>query len=151
MNFPNTYIKTPSKYGFFILIVMALLASCRHQGSQQASIIASQSSDAMFSFLSEHDLPPLTAGDFVTAQRIVKNETGGQIKNLMHWGATEDLVSFGYFHSIWFCKETKTTRFTETFPDLVRFMKDEGVNIPDYLEKRFFQLQTIVFGKIEQS
>lgn len=66
--------------------------------------------------------------------KIYLNETGGNAKYLVAWNEGEQFASLGIGHFIWFPANTQH-RFTETFPDLIEFLKAKGVTIPAWLNE----------------
>ncbi|MFH1691682.1 MAG: hypothetical protein ABIC68_03810 [Candidatus Omnitrophota bacterium] len=64
--------------------------------------------------------------------KIFENECGGQTKNLIHWNEGEDFLSLGIGHFIWYAKGHKGP-FDESFPKLLVFMREEGVELPAWL------------------
>jgi len=63
-------------------------------------------------------------------QKIWHNESGGTIKGLTHWNEGEEFPSLGIGHFIWYPKGFQG-RWTETFPEFIRFAKSRGVqNVP---------------------
>lgn len=67
------------------------------------------------------------------AQRIWKNECGGSVDGLTHWGERENFPSLGIGHFIWY-PAGKKDRFKETFPDLLTFLQKEGIVLPAWLK-----------------
>ena len=63
-------------------------------------------------------------------QKIWHNESGGTVKGLTHWNEGEEFPSLGIGHFIWYPKGFQG-RWTETFPEFIRFAKSRGVqNVP---------------------
>jgi hypothetical protein len=67
------------------------------------------------------------------AEKVWKNECGGTVEGLTHWGKGENFPSLGIAHFIWYVKGQEE-RFEETFPQLVEFLRREGVVLPPWLE-----------------
>jgi hypothetical protein len=65
--------------------------------------------------------------------KIWKNECGGTLEGLTHWGKNENFPSLGIGHFIWYVSG-KRDRFVEGFPPLLAFLKSEKVNIPAWLQ-----------------
>ncbi|WP_373017012.1 hypothetical protein [Thiomicrorhabdus sp.] len=64
----------------------------------------------------------LKAEDYAwIGERIYQNECAGLPKYLTHWGKGEEFPSMGIGHFIWF-PENVNPPFTETFPQMVRFV-----------------------------
>ena len=70
----------------------------------------------------------------VIGDRIWKNECAGKIKGLTHWNKGEDFGSFGIGHFIWY-PENLRGPFEESFPDLLLFLEEKGVELPAWLKK----------------
>lgn len=66
------------------------------------------------------------------AERIWYNECGGELINLTAWNEGENFASLGIGHFIWYSPD-KQERFQETFPDLIAFLKEEGIVLPAWL------------------
>lgn len=76
-------------------------------------------------------IPPEVA--HTIAEKIWHNECKRTIEGLTHWNKGENFASLGIGHFIWYpvgCSE----KFEETFPQLLCFLKKEGVTIPGWLE-----------------
>ena len=78
--------------------------------------------------------PPMTRDAQLQSigQKIYQNETGGKIENLIFWSPNEGFPSLGVGHFIWFPAHSKQG-FTESFPDMVRYLKTNGAAVPDWL------------------
>lgn len=68
----------------------------------------------------------------IIGDRIYKNECGGKNLELTHWKEKENFASLGTCHFIWYHKEKKEG-FEETFPALLLFLRNQGVNIYPWL------------------
>jgi hypothetical protein len=64
--------------------------------------------------------------------KIWKNECGGTLEGLTHWGKNENFPSLGIGHFIWY-PAAKRDRFTEGFPPLLAFLKSQNVTVPAWL------------------
>lgn len=60
------------------------------------------------------------------------NECGKSVTKLTFWNPHEPFPSFGIGHFIWFPKDYDGP-FTQTFPDLIAFLKHKKVTLPDWL------------------
>ncbi|SCA62859.1 hypothetical protein SCG7109_AE_00220 [Chlamydiales bacterium SCGC AG-110-M15] len=67
------------------------------------------------------------------AEKIWKNECGGSVDGLTSWNVGEEFASLGIGHFIWYPK-TKDKKYKETFPDLLLYLKENGVALPRWLE-----------------
>lgn len=68
------------------------------------------------------------------AEKIWKNECGGTIKGLTWWNKDENFGSFGIGHFIWY-PEGEEEKFKETFPELMKFLTQQGVLLPVWLKE----------------
>ena len=67
-------------------------------------------------------------------EKIWKNECGGTLEGLTHWGKNENFPSLGIGHFIWY-PAGKRDRFEEGFPPLLNFLKNQKILIPTWLQK----------------
>lgn len=71
------------------------------------------------------------------ADQIFENEASGDPEQLFFWSTKEDFPSLGIGHFIWFPKSANgaKSRFGgDSFPDLVRFLQQNGVALPQVLK-----------------
>jgi len=66
------------------------------------------------------------------AEQICYNECRGRIDRLVHWHEREPFPSLGIGHFIWY-PEGVTSRYSETFPELLAFFDEQGADIPQWL------------------
>ena len=66
--------------------------------------------------------------------RVWQNECGGTINGLVSWNEGEEFASLGIGHFIWYPAK-KTGPYSETFPELIVFLKQKGVEIPRWIEE----------------
>lgn len=92
-------------------------------------------------------LPLLAATSIVTAQeikltdanalkigqRIWQNECAGTVSGLTTWNQGEEFPSLGIAHFIWYPTGQRGP-FAESFPGLVKFLKANGVEVPDWAQ-----------------
>jgi hypothetical protein len=62
-------------------------------------------------------------------RKIWQNESAGKISGLTHWNDGEEFPSLGIGHFIWY-PEGFNGRWTETFPEFVRFASARGKRLP---------------------
>ncbi len=62
------------------------------------------------------------------------NECSSRPEKLISWREDEDFPSLGIGHFIWYPAEKKGP-FSESFPGLLLFLKENGIKIPDEFEK----------------
>ena len=65
-------------------------------------------------------------------RKVWENESGGSVGGLVSWNSGEAFPSLGIGHFIWYPKANRGP-FEESFPELVLFYKQRGVDIPDWL------------------
>lgn len=68
-------------------------------------------------------------------KRIYQNETGGTAEHLIAWNQGEAFASLGIGHFIWFPADLESP-FTETFPSLLAYFKQQGVVMPEWLQQQ---------------
>ncbi len=66
------------------------------------------------------------------AERIWRNESGRSVQKLVWWNEGESFMSLGIGHFLWFPKGC-TAPFTQTFPDMLTFMQQNGQQLPAWL------------------
>ena len=67
-------------------------------------------------------------------EKIWHNEGAKQVEKLTWWNGGENFASLGIGHFIWYPKGVKKI-FSESFPDLIRFIESQGVPLPALLRK----------------
>ena len=63
---------------------------------------------------------------------IWQNECNGSVSGLTSWNTGEDFASLGIGHFIWY-PTGKTGPFEESFPPLVKWFRQSGIAVPDWL------------------
>ena len=66
------------------------------------------------------------------ANKVWKNETGGDLNYLIFWSANEPFLSLGLAHFLWYGKENKN-RYQEMFPSLVEYFSRHNIRLPAWL------------------
>lgn len=88
-----------------------------------------------FAFTKPRDIQ-LTAEESECLQRLIYlNECSGKPENLISWRDDEAFPSLGIGHFIWY-PVNGDAPFRESFPDLLLFLQQNGVEIPAWIEKR---------------
>lgn len=64
--------------------------------------------------------------------RVWQNEAGGNSRGLTHWNVGEGFASLGIGHFIWYPAEQRGP-FEESFPRLLAYMEERGVDVPVWL------------------
>lgn len=86
--------------------------------------------------------PQVPGGDiselYGIGNKIFKNETGGRIDQLTHWNLREDFASMGIGHFTWYPANRKQ-RYGNTFPGLLDYLKQNGVQLPQWVQKARFE------------
>ena len=70
--------------------------------------------------------------------KIFRNETGGRIDQLTHWNLREDFASMGIGHFTWY-PANRNQRFGNTFPGLLDYLVQNGVQLPQWVQVARFQ------------
>lgn len=63
-----------------------------------------------------------------------KNECGGTVEGLTSWNKGENFASLGIGHFIWY-PEGNSGPFEESFPRLVAYIRSQGAQIPEWLNR----------------
>ncbi len=66
--------------------------------------------------------------------QIFNNEGGGNVNNLAHWNDGEDFASMGIGHFTWYPAGRRQS-FGNTFPGLLDYMAQNGVQLPGWLQQ----------------
>jgi hypothetical protein len=66
-------------------------------------------------------------------QKIWLNETGGKSEHLIAWNEGETFASLGIGHFIWYPPDQEGP-FQESFPDLLKFLHDQKIGLPGWLD-----------------
>ena len=66
------------------------------------------------------------------AGKVWRNESGGDLDNILWWNRGEDFASLGIGHFIWYPPGVDGP-FQESFPRLLAFLSSRGVPMPDWL------------------
>ncbi|MCY4356638.1 MAG: hypothetical protein OXD01_03855 [Gammaproteobacteria bacterium] len=81
------------------------------------------------------ELPSLSKRHYQwLGERVFANECNQQLECLVHWNDGENFPSLGIGHFIWYA-EGQSERFEETFPQLLAFLQQRGIELPTWLEK----------------
>jgi len=72
----------------------------------------------------------------IIGQRIWMNEGSAKIENLTVWNKGEQFASMGIGHFIWYPPGVEEP-YTETFPELIVFLQQQGVETPLWLQTTF--------------
>ncbi len=103
------------------LIIVFVLAACgdrRPPDSRPDAAIDESGTDGRLS------LPVLDDADYAwIAERIFRNETGGDPAKLVHWNEGEDFPSLGIGHFIWFPAGVDAP-FDESFPAMTAWVRE---------------------------
>lgn len=102
--------------------------------AQNASHYASQNVGRPGNYAS-NGMPDLSPVELrVIGDQIFKNEGGGDVDKLVHWNEGEDFASMGIGHFTWY-PAGRSGRFGSTFPELLSYMRERGVQIPAWLPR----------------
>lgn len=109
-----------------------LQASVAGQNSRQA-----QPASVTDRHIDDYYRQPIRLSDQQAARigRLIwQNESGGKYEGLTAWNEGEDFASLGIGHFIWY-PTGETGPFVETFPELLRFIRQQGVKLPGFLAR----------------
>ncbi|MFM2320590.1 MAG: hypothetical protein RLZZ215_3211 [Pseudomonadota bacterium] len=70
--------------------------------------------------------------------QIFNNEGGGNLNHLVHWNDGEDFASMGIGHFTWYPAGRRQS-FGNTFPGLLDYMAQNGVQLPGWLQQARYQ------------
>ncbi len=80
-------------------------------------------------------LPRLSSSELrLIGDKIFSNEAGGSKDKLVHWNDNENFASMGIGHWTWY-PQGRGTRFGNTFPKLLSFLEQNGVNLPYWVRE----------------
>lgn len=120
----------PYLYLFFVVFIFLSTGCKSHQNPYENSSgrvsSVSESSKSSEVIYSEEFLNPFS-------QLVYKNECASDPRKLTHWNKGEDFPSLGLGHFIWLREGDKKERFVQSFPALVQYMVDKGVDVPLWL------------------
>lgn len=68
----------------------------------------------------------------IIGKKIWQNECGGTVDGLTSWNSGENFPSLGIGHFIWYPQGSQGP-FDESFPKLIVFMRQKGLNVPQWL------------------
>ncbi|WGZ95283.1 MAG: hypothetical protein QJT81_04670 [Candidatus Thiothrix putei] len=89
--------------------------------------------------VSESGMPRLSSNELLLiADRIFKNESGGDPDKLVHWNDGENFASMGLGHFTWY-PAGRAARFGNTFPDLLGHLQSNGVQLPVWVQQARYQ------------
>lgn len=84
-------------------------------------------------------IPRLSQAELnLIAYKIFQNEGGGNYNNLVHWNDREDFASLGIGHFTWY-PPGRPARFGNTFPELLDYLRNNGVQLPPTLQQARYQ------------
>jgi hypothetical protein len=112
-----------------LLRVIALIG-CAAQ--PQAAFAQDPGVEASRTMSTRFEIPPDLAAK--VGRRIWLNESGGDEQAIIVWNTGEDFLSLGIGHFIWF-PAGRSSRFEESFPLMLEFLRTKGVRLPAWLDK----------------
>lgn len=84
------------------------------------------------------NMPQLSQNELnLIAEKIFRNEGGGDYNNLVHWNEGEDFASMGVGHFTWY-PVGRSARFGNTFPELLSYLQANGVQLPPTLQQAHY-------------
>lgn len=85
--------------------------------------------------VSNNQMPRLSKAELrAIGDQIFNNEGGGNLNNLVHWNDGEDFASMGIGHFTWYPAGRRQS-FGNTFPGLLDYMAQNGVQLPGWLQQ----------------
>ncbi len=69
--------------------------------------------------------------------KVFKNECAGKNECLLEWNEGEGFLSLGIGHFIWY-PQGVTEPFEESFPVLIKYLKEKGIKLPAWLDQEPF-------------
>ncbi|NMT64590.1 hypothetical protein [Marinobacter orientalis] len=99
------------------LVLLFLLSGCRQTGD--ASALSIKLAPAELTWIGE---------------QVFRNECAGRALCLVHWNKGEAFPSLGIGHFIWYPAGVDG-QFVESFPELIRFMREQSVPLPGWLNE----------------
>ncbi|HPY39165.1 MAG TPA: hypothetical protein PLM98_01500 [Thiolinea sp.] len=82
-----------------------------------------------------NQMPRLSRAELrAIGDQIFNNEGGGNLNNLVHWNDGEDFASMGIGHFTWYPAGRRQS-FGNTFPGLLDYMAQNGVQLPGWLQQ----------------
>lgn len=66
--------------------------------------------------------------------QIFANESGSDVRKLVHWNVGENFASMGIGHFTWY-PEGRRARFGNTFPGMLTYLESRGVKLPLWLQQ----------------
>src|SRR3990167_8705520 len=89
----------------------------------------------LFLFLFISITKPLTSEEIhKIGMQIWQNEASGRKDLLVFWNKHEPFPSLGIGHCIWY-PENYTGPYTQTFPDLCKYLQQYGITLPTWLDR----------------
>jgi hypothetical protein len=80
-------------------------------------------------------LPHLSSNELrMIGDKIFNNESGANKDKLVHWNDNENFASMGIGHWTWY-PAGRNARFGNTFPELLSYLEQNGVNLPYWLQE----------------
>lgn len=120
---PHTQSVTPSQHSY----------GMPNPAAQNTSHYASQNINRPGQYAG--GMPELSPVELqVIGDQIFKNEGGGNVSNLVHWNGGENFASMGIGHFTWY-PAGRSARFGNTFPELLTYMQERGVQVPAWLPR----------------
>lgn len=119
------------KLNRLIAIIAIMTATAPALGNESPPVLIAEPQR-----VSAHERPIEISSEIAAkvGRQVWLNESGGDREGVTAWNATEDFPSLGIGHFIWFPKGLDT-RFKESFPAMLEFMRSKGAKPPAWLDK----------------
>ncbi|MCH9809162.1 MAG: hypothetical protein K0U74_15665 [Alphaproteobacteria bacterium] len=121
----------PKPFATLLLIGIAAMASAPSHANEPLPQLIGKPRPATAPHRPIEISPQLAAR---VGHQVWLNETGGNHDAITAWNASEDFASLGIGHFIWFSEGLKS-RFQESFPQMLSFLRARGAKPPAWLDK----------------
>lgn len=115
----------------FLATIFVVAATAPALGSENRPVLIAPPQQATAPIRQIEISPELAAK---VGRQVWLNETGGKHDAITAWNASEDFPSLGIGHFIWF-PQGLDTRFKESFPAVLEFLRSRGARPPAWLDK----------------
>lgn len=117
---------------FLVLLIFSKSALSNNINDSEKDYHLAECPDGTIEYVHSNKIS-LSNKEITSLRKIIfKNECAGKYKNLITWNKGENFPSLGIGHFIWYPKG-KNGPFHETFPQLVQYIKQQGVKLPFWL------------------
>jgi len=126
-------VNTIIKRSYLILLLLLIVSSCATNDVEPQTILEPQPEPIVEPPKSQ-DIQIAPPDAERIGQKIWMNEGSAKVENLTVWNKAETFPSLGIAHFIWY-PPGQEGPYLESFPPLLAFFEQQGVNIPGWLKK----------------